>query len=57
MENEKEIFFNLILVLGIGLMIVLVIIVVDDNEGFVSVIDNSDIKYLIKFLKIGKKIV
>ncbi|MFS5645857.1 Holliday junction branch migration protein RuvA [Streptococcus agalactiae] len=54
-ENEKEIFLNLISVSGIGPTTALAIIAVDDNEGFVSAIDNSDIKYLTKFPKIGKK--
>ncbi|HGD4566619.1 TPA: Holliday junction branch migration protein RuvA [Streptococcus agalactiae] len=54
-ENEKEIFLNLILVSGIGPTTALAIIAVDDNEGLVSAIDNSDIKYLTKFPKIGKK--
>ncbi|HEN6115206.1 TPA: Holliday junction branch migration protein RuvA [Streptococcus agalactiae] len=54
-ENEKEIFLNLISVSGIGPTIALAIIAVDDNEGLVSAIDNSDIKYLTKFPKIGKK--
>ncbi|HEO1317857.1 TPA: Holliday junction branch migration protein RuvA [Streptococcus agalactiae] len=54
-ENEKEIFLNLISVSGIGPMTALAIIAVDDNEGLVSAIDNSDIKYLTKFPKIGKK--
>ncbi|HEN6083367.1 TPA: Holliday junction branch migration protein RuvA [Streptococcus agalactiae] len=55
MENEKEIFLNLISVSGIGPTTALAIIAVDDNEGLVSAIDNSDIKYLTKFPKIGKK--
>ncbi|MCC9716770.1 Holliday junction branch migration protein RuvA [Streptococcus agalactiae] len=54
-ENEKEIFLNLISVSGIGPTTALAIIAVDDNEGLVSAIDNSDIKYLTKFRKIGKK--
>ncbi|HFU6684310.1 TPA: Holliday junction branch migration protein RuvA [Streptococcus agalactiae] len=54
-ENEKEIFLNLISVSGIGPTTALAIIAVDDNEGLVSAIDNSDIKYLTKFPKIGKK--
>lgn len=54
-ENEKEIFLNLISVTGIGPTTALAIIAVDDNEGLVSAIDNSDIKYLTKFPKIGKK--
>ncbi|EPV40372.1 Holliday junction branch migration protein RuvA [Streptococcus agalactiae] len=54
-ENEKEIFLNLISVSGIGPTAALAIIAVDDNEGLVSAIDNSDIKYLTKFPKIGKK--
>ncbi|MCC9925984.1 Holliday junction branch migration protein RuvA, partial [Streptococcus agalactiae] len=43
-ENEKEIFLNLISVSGIGPTTALAIIAVDDNEGLVSAIDNSDIK-------------
>lgn len=54
-ENEKEIFLNLISVSGIGPTTALAIIAVDDNEGLVSAIDSSDIKYLTKFPKIGKK--
>lgn len=54
-ENEKEIFLNLISVSGIGPTTALAIIAVNDNEGLVSAIDNSDIKYLTKFPKIGKK--
>ncbi|HGI3260511.1 TPA: Holliday junction branch migration protein RuvA [Streptococcus agalactiae] len=54
-ENEKGIFLNLISVSGIGPTTALAIIAVDDNEGLVSAIDNSDIKYLTKFPKIGKK--
>ncbi|HEN2783794.1 TPA: Holliday junction branch migration protein RuvA [Streptococcus agalactiae] len=54
-ENEKEIFLNLISVSGIGPTTALAIIAVDDNEGLVSAIGNSDIKYLTKFPKIGKK--
>ncbi|HFH7255631.1 TPA: Holliday junction branch migration protein RuvA [Streptococcus agalactiae] len=54
-ENEKEIFLNLISVSGIGPTTALAIIAIDDNEGLVSAIDNSDIKYLTKFPKIGKK--
>lgn len=54
-ENEKEIFLNLISVSGIGPTTALAIIAVDDNEGLVSAIYNSDIKYLTKFPKIGKK--
>ena len=54
-ENEKEIFLNLISVSGIGPTTALAIIAVDDNEGLVSAIDNSYIKYLTKFPKIGKK--
>lgn len=54
-ENEKEIFLNLISASGIGPTTALAIIAVDDNEGLVSAIDNSDIKYLTKFPKIGKK--
>lgn len=46
---------NLISVSGIGPTTALAIIAVDDNEGLVHAIDTSDIKYLMKFPKIGKK--
>ena len=45
-EDEKEVFLKLIS---------LAIVAVDDNQGLVAAIDNSDIKYLMKFPKIGKK--
>lgn len=54
-EDEKDVFLNLISVSGIGPMTALAIIAVDDNEGLVNAIDTSDIKYLMKFPKIGKK--
>ncbi|WP_165212941.1 Holliday junction branch migration protein RuvA [Streptococcus tangpeifui] len=54
-EEEKAVFLNLISVSGIGPTTALAIIAVDDNEGLVAAIDNSDIKYLTKFPKIGKK--
>lgn len=54
-ENEKDVFLKLISVSGIGPMSALAIVAVDDNEGLVAAIDNSDIKYLMKFPKIGKK--
>ena len=54
-EEEKAIFLNLISVSGIGPTTALAIVAVDDNEGLVAAIDNSDIKYLTKFPKIGKK--
>lgn len=54
-EEEKEVFLNLISVSGIGPTTALAIIAVDDNDGLVQAIDNSDIKYLMKFPKIGKK--
>ncbi|EHI74833.1 holliday junction DNA helicase [Streptococcus criceti] len=54
-EEEKAVFLNLISVSGIGPTTALAIIAVDDNEGLVRAIDNSDIKYLTKFPKIGKK--
>lgn len=54
-EDEKKVFLNLISVSGIGPTTALAIIAVDDNEGLVNAIDNSDIKYLSKFPKIGKK--
>lgn len=46
---------KLISVSGIGPTTALAIIAVDDNEGLVNAIDQSDIKYLTKFPKIGKK--
>lgn len=54
-EDEKAVFLNLISVSGIGPTTALAIVAVDDNEGLVRAIDNSDIKYLMKFPKIGKK--
>ena len=54
-EDEKAVFLNLISVSGIGPTTALAIIAVDDNEGLVTAIDNSDIRYLMKFPKIGKK--
>lgn len=54
-DEEKDIFLKLISVSGIGPMTALAIVAVDDNEGLVNAIDNSDIKYLMKFPKIGKK--
>ncbi|WP_019790158.1 Holliday junction branch migration protein RuvA [Streptococcus sobrinus] len=54
-EEEKVVFLNLISVSGIGPTTALAIVAVDDNEGLVAAIDNSDIKYLTKFPKIGKK--
>lgn len=54
-EAEKEVFLNLISVSGIGPTTALAIIAVDDNDGLVAAIDQSDIKYLMKFPKIGKK--
>lgn len=54
-EDEKAVFLNLISVSGIGPTTALAIVAVDDNEGLVNAIDNSDIKYLMKFPKIGKK--
>lgn len=54
-ENEKDVFLKLISVSGIGPMTALAIVAVDDNEGLVAAINNSDIKYLMKFPKIGKK--
>lgn len=54
-DDEKEVFLKLISVSGIGPMTALAIIAVDDNEGLVTAIDSSDIKYLMKFPKIGKK--
>ncbi|MGT2887887.1 Holliday junction branch migration protein RuvA [Streptococcus didelphis] len=54
-EDEKTIFLKLISVSGIGPTTALAIVAVDDNQGLVNAIDNSDIKYLMKFPKIGKK--
>ncbi|MBM7636002.1 Holliday junction branch migration protein RuvA [Streptococcus saliviloxodontae] len=54
-QDEKDVFLKLISVSGIGPMTALAIVAVDDNEGLVAAIDNSDIKYLMKFPKIGKK--
>lgn len=54
-EDEKDVFLKLISVTGIGPMTALAIVAVDDNQGLVTAIDNSDIKYLMKFPKIGKK--
>lgn len=54
-EEEKEVFLKLISVSGIGPTTALAIVAVDDNAGLVAAIDNSDIKYLMKFPKIGKK--
>ncbi|KHD44640.1 Holliday junction branch migration protein RuvA [Streptococcus hongkongensis] len=54
-EEEKDVFLKLISVSGIGPMTALAIVAVDDNQGLVMAIDNSDIKYLMKFPKIGKK--
>ncbi|MGT2742686.1 Holliday junction branch migration protein RuvA [Streptococcus plurextorum] len=54
-EDEKEVFLKLISVSGIGPTTALAIVTVDDNAGLVNAIDNSDIKYLMKFPKIGKK--
>ncbi|MGT2907927.1 Holliday junction branch migration protein RuvA [Streptococcus dentiloxodontae] len=54
-ETEKTVFLQLISVSGIGPTTALAIVAVDDNDGLVAAIDNSDIKYLTKFPKIGKK--
>ena len=54
-EDEKDVFLKLISVSGIGPTTALAIVAVDDNQGLVTAIDNSDIKYLMKFPKIGKK--
>lgn len=54
-EDEKEVFLKLISVSGIGPITALAIVAVDDNQGLVNAIDTSDIKYLTKFPKIGKK--
>lgn len=55
-EDEKAVFLNLISVSGIGPTSALAIIAADDNEGLVKAIDHSDVNYLMKFPKIGKKI-
>ena len=54
-EDEKEVFLKLISVSGIGPTTALAIVAVDDNQGLVVAVDNSDIKYLMKFPKIGKR--
>ncbi|MDT9555829.1 Holliday junction branch migration protein RuvA [Streptococcus mutans] len=54
-EDEKAVFLNLISVSGIGPTSALAIIAADDNEGLVKAIDHSDVSYLMKFPKIGKK--
>ncbi|MFA9493057.1 Holliday junction branch migration protein RuvA [Streptococcus sp. E17BB] len=54
-ESEKEVFLNLISVTGIGPTTALAIIAVDDNDGLVAAIDSSNITYLTKFPKVGKK--
>ncbi|MGT2750134.1 Holliday junction branch migration protein RuvA [Streptococcus orisasini] len=54
-EDEKSVFLNLISVSGIGPTSALAIIAADDNDGLVAAIDNSDVTYLMKFPKIGKK--
>ncbi|MGT2930090.1 Holliday junction branch migration protein RuvA [Streptococcus dentasini] len=54
-EDEKDVFLKLISVSGIGPTTALAIVAVNDNEGLVTAIENSDIKYLTKFPKIGKK--
>lgn len=54
-EEEKNVFLKLISVSGIGPTTALAIVAVNDNDGLVTAIENSDIKYLTKFPKIGKK--
>lgn len=54
-EEEKNVFLNLISVTGIGPTTALAIIAVDDNDGLVAAIDSSNITYLTKFPKVGKK--
>lgn len=54
-EDEKAVFLNLISVTGIGPTTALAIIAVDDNDGLVAAIDSSNISYLTKFPKVGKK--
>ena len=51
-EDEKEVFLKLISVSGIGPTTALAIVAVDDNQGLVAAIDNSDIKYLMKFAEL-----
>ena len=55
LKMKKEVFLKLISVSGIGPTTALAIVAVDDNQGLVAAVDNSDIKYLMKFPKIGKK--
>lgn len=55
LKTKRSVFLNLISVSGIGPTTALAIIAVDDNEGLVNAIDTSNIKYLMKFPKIGKK--
>ena len=54
-EAEKALFLRLISVSGIGPKSALAIIAAADNEGLITAIDNSDIKYLTKFPGVGKK--
>ncbi|MCS4487925.1 Holliday junction branch migration protein RuvA [Streptococcus sciuri] len=54
-EDEKSVFLNLLSVSGIGPTTALAIIAADDNDGLVAAIDTGDIRYLMKFPKIGKK--
>ena len=41
-EDEKEVFLKLISVSGIGPTTALAIVAVDDNQGLVCAVDNSD---------------
>lgn len=54
-EAEKALFLRLISVSGIGPKSALAIIAAADNAGLITAIDNSDIKYLMKFPGVGKK--
>ncbi len=51
-EDEKGVFLKLISVSGIGPTAALAIVAVDDNQGLVAAIDNSDVKYLMKFQRL-----
>lgn len=54
-EAEKSVFLSLISVSGIGPTTALAILAVDDNAGLVKAIDESNVTYLTKFPKVGKK--
>lgn len=53
--EEKELFLKLIAVTGIGPKSALAILAAEDNAGLLSAIQNSDLKYLMKFPGVGKK--